>query len=45
MSSSNLRAGIFVATMTGLADMCGEEIESAPVAARSPSADFAMRLR
>lgn len=32
MSSSNLRAGIFVATMTGLADMCGEEIESALVA-------------
>lgn len=29
MSSSNLRAGIFVATMTGLADMCGEEIETA----------------
>lgn len=29
MSSGNLRAGIFVATMTGLADMCGEEIESA----------------
>ena len=29
MASSNLRAGIFVATMTGLADMCGEEIESA----------------
>lgn len=29
MSSSNLRAGIFVATMTGLADMCGEEIEAA----------------
>jgi flavodoxin len=29
MSSTNLRVGIFVATMTGLADMCGEEIESA----------------
>lgn len=29
MSSSNHRAGIFVATMTGLADMCGEEIETA----------------
>lgn len=29
MSSGNLRAGIFVATMTGLADMCGEEIENA----------------
>jgi MioC protein len=33
MSSSNLHAGIFVATMTGLADMCGEEIESAIAAA------------
>lgn len=29
MSSGNRRAGIFVATMTGLADLCGEEIESA----------------
>lgn len=29
MSSKILRAGIFVATMTGLADMCGEEIEKA----------------
>lgn len=29
MSSGNLRAGIFIATMTGLADMCGEEIEAA----------------
>ncbi len=29
MSSGNKRAGIFVATMTGLADLCGEEIESA----------------
>lgn len=29
MSSGNMRAGIFVATMTGLADMCGEEIEGA----------------
>lgn len=29
MSSGKQRAGIFVATMTGLADMCGEEIESA----------------
>ena len=27
MSSGNRRAGIFVATMTGLADVCGEEIE------------------
>jgi MioC protein len=27
MSSENRCAGIFVATMTGLADMCGEEIE------------------
>lgn len=33
MSSSNLRAGIFVATMTGLADICGEEIEAALLAA------------
>ncbi|MBB6193387.1 MioC protein [Sphingobium wenxiniae] len=29
MSSENNRVGIFVATMTGLADMCGEEIEDA----------------
>jgi len=29
MSSGKLRAGIFVATMTGLADMCGEEVETA----------------
>lgn len=29
MSSSINRVGIFVATMTGLADMCGEEVESA----------------
>ena len=29
MSSKKRRAGIFVATMTGLADMCGEEIEAA----------------
>lgn len=29
MSSSNPRVGIFVATMTGLADVCGEEIEIA----------------
>lgn len=28
MSSGKRRAGIFVATMTGLADMCGEEIEA-----------------
>jgi MioC protein len=33
MSSGNQRAGIFIATMTGLADMCGEEIESALAAA------------
>lgn len=33
MSSGNRRAGIFVATMTGLADLCGEEIESALVSA------------
>jgi MioC protein len=29
MASGITRAGIFVATMTGLADMCGEEIETA----------------
>jgi MioC protein len=29
MSSGKLRAGIFVATMTGLSDMCGEEVETA----------------
>jgi MioC protein len=29
MSSGNTRTGIFVATMTGLADMCGEEVENA----------------
>lgn len=29
MSSGNKRTGIFVATMTGLADLCGEEIETA----------------
>lgn len=29
MSSGNTRTGIFVATMTGLADMCGEEVETA----------------
>lgn len=29
MSSSNPHAGIFVATMTGLADLCAEEIELA----------------
>jgi MioC protein len=29
MSRKNLRAGIFVATMTGLADICGEEVEAA----------------
>lgn len=33
MSSPNRCAGIFVATMTGLAEMCGEEIESALVKA------------
>lgn len=33
MSSGISRAGIFVATMTGLADICGEEIESALEAA------------
>jgi flavodoxin len=29
MSSENMKVGIFVATMTGLADICGEEIEAA----------------
>jgi MioC protein len=29
MASASQRAGIFVATMTGLADVCGEEIETA----------------
>lgn len=29
MSSRNRRAGIFVATMTGLAELCAEEIEDA----------------
>jgi MioC protein len=29
MSSGISRAGVFVATMTGLADMCGEEVETA----------------
>jgi MioC protein len=29
MSSENVRVGVFIATMTGLADMCGEEIEAA----------------
>lgn len=29
MSSGNRRAGIFIATMTGLAELCGEEIEGA----------------
>jgi MioC protein len=29
MSSTKLNIGIFVATMTGLADICGEEIEAA----------------
>ncbi|WP_337180569.1 flavodoxin domain-containing protein [Sphingopyxis granuli] len=29
MSSNNHRAGIFIATMTGLAEMCAEEIEGA----------------
>lgn len=36
MSSENRRAGIFVATMTGLADMCGEEIEGVLNAAGVP---------
>jgi MioC protein len=29
MASERQRAGIFVATMTGLAEMCGEEVEAA----------------
>lgn len=29
MSSNNPRTGIFIATMTGLAEMCAEEIEAA----------------
>ena len=33
MSSNNRRTGIFVATMTGLAEMCAEEIEGALTAA------------
>jgi flavodoxin len=33
MSSGKLNIGIFVATMTGLADVCGEEIEAALKAA------------
>ena len=33
MSSSKLHVGIFIATMTGLAEMCGEEVEDALVAA------------
>lgn len=33
MSSGNLQVGIFIATMTGLADMCGEEIETALISA------------
>lgn len=33
MSSGNTRTGIFVATMTGLADLCGEEVEIALSAA------------
>jgi MioC protein len=37
MSSGKLNIGIFVATMTGLADVCGEEIEAALMAAGLPS--------
>jgi MioC protein len=33
MSSSKTSVGIFVATMTGLSEMCGEEIETALAAA------------
>jgi MioC protein len=37
MSSRKLNIGIFVATMTGLADVCGEEIEAALKTADLPS--------
>jgi MioC protein len=37
MSSGKLNIGIFVATMTGLADVCGEEIETALKSAALPS--------
>jgi MioC protein len=37
MSSGKLNIGIFVATMTGLADVCGEEIEAALTSAGLPS--------
>jgi MioC protein len=37
MSSGKLKIGIFVATMTGLADICGEEIEAALTSAGLPS--------
>jgi len=33
MSSTNPRVGIFVATMTGLAEMCGKEVQGALTAA------------
>jgi MioC protein len=36
MSRRNLQIGIFVATMTGLADICGEEIEAALAGAGLP---------
>jgi MioC protein len=36
MSSGKLNIGIFVATMTGLADVCGEEIEAALASAGLP---------
>lgn len=36
MSSGKLNIGIFVATMTGLADICGEEIEAAFTSAGLP---------
>jgi MioC protein len=37
MSSRKLSIGVFVATMTGLADVCGEEIEVALTAGGLPS--------
>lgn len=37
MSSGKLNIGIFIATMTGLAELCGEEIEAALAVAEVPS--------
>lgn len=42
MSSANQQIGIFVATMTGLADICGEEIEAALSAAGHDCARLVM---